>query len=89
MTSLTIASIILSIVFSIFGIATAIIGYFLRRTMDDLKETQKLSAKTKSELDVLSNDHTNKYNNFTDKLDDLKEVIQDLTKEIKNLNSKA
>ncbi len=82
------SAIILSLLSLLGIIVTSIIGYFLNKTMDDLKNTMLLATETKSQLEVLKNDHTNKYESLTDKIDDLKGVIQDLTKEIKVLNSK-
>ena len=67
----------------------SIVGYFLKMTMDELKEVKLLSYKTKGDLDVLKNDHNNKYTNMTDKFDELKLVIVDLTKEIKELNKRV
>ena len=71
------------------GVMLTIVGYFLKMTMDELKEVKLLSYKTKGDLDVLKNDHNNKYTNMTDKFDELKLVIVDLTKEIKELNKRV
>ena len=71
------------------GIMLSIVGYFLKMTMDELKEVKLLSYKTRGDLDILINDHNNKYTNMTDKFDELKLVIVDLTKEIKELNKRV
>ena len=84
----TLSTIILSVAIFLGGVIISIIGYFLRKTMDEQKETQTLAIKTKSELDVLKNDHDNKHIHLTDKFDDLKESIVTLTKEIKELTAK-
>jgi peptidoglycan hydrolase CwlO-like protein len=68
------------------GLMVAIIGFFLRQTMAELKEVKKLSYETKNQLDVLKNDHMNKYDNLTDKFEELKSAVSDLTKEISILN---
>lgn len=60
-----------------------IIGWFLKETMDDLKELKKQYAVTKTELDVLKNDHVNKHAAISDKFDELKDAMWDLTKELK------
>jgi len=70
------------------GLLFSVIGYFLKQTMDELKSVKDLSYRTQSKLDVLSNDHTNKYDNLTEKMSELKEVISDLTNEIKQLNKR-
>lgn len=70
------------------GIMLGIIGYFLRSTMQELKDVKTMAYETKGKLDVLSNDHTNKYDTLTNKMSELKEVITDLTKEIKTLNKR-
>lgn len=79
---------VLDIFMFVGGLMLAIIGYFLKQTMDDLKSVKELSYSTKNKLDVLSNDHTNKYDNLTEKMTELKEVISDLTNEIKQLNKR-
>ena len=71
------------------GAMLAVIGYFLKSTMDDLKAVKVLSYETKSQLDLLKNDHINKYANITDKFDELKSAVVDLTKEIKELNKRT
>ena len=68
------------------GLMLGIIGYFLKNTMQELKEVKTLSYLTKNQLDVLKNDHTNKYDNMTSKFDELKVAVYDLTKEITILN---
>lgn len=68
------------------GIMLAILGYFLKSTMEELKSVKALSYDTKNKLDILSNDHTNKYDNLSEKFDDLKGAVSDLTKEISILN---
>ena len=71
------------------GIMLAIIGYFLKATMAELKDVKELSYSTKNQLDILKNDHINKYANMSDKFDELKAAVVDLTKEIKELNKRA
>ncbi len=78
----------LSVALFIGSIIVTIIGYFLTQTMNDLKEVKGLSIKTKGELDVLRNDHDNKYENTIEKFDDLKDSIVLLTSEIKQLTAK-
>lgn len=68
------------------GIMLAIIGYFLKATMSELKDVKELSYSTKNQLDILKNDHLNKYANMSDKFDELKIAVYDLTKEITTLN---
>ena len=84
----TISTVILSITVFFGGIIISIIGYFLRKTMDEQKDIQILAIKTKNELDVLKNDHDNKHLHLSDKFDDLKDSIIILTREIKELTSK-
>ena len=68
------------------GIMLAIIGWFLKQTMSELKDVKELSYSTKNQLDVLKNDHLNKYANMSDKMEELKVAVYDLTKEISALN---
>ena len=71
------------------GLMLSVIGYFLKNTMDELKSVKNLSYETKNQLDLLKNDHINKYANITDKFDELKSAVVDLTKEIKELNKRV
>lgn len=71
------------------GVMLTVIGYFLKSTMDELKEIKLLSYKTKGDLEILKNDHVNKYANITDKFDELKSAVVELTKEIKELNKRS
>jgi hypothetical protein len=71
------------------GVMLSVIGFFLKGTMDELKEIKILSYKTKSDLDLLKNDHINKYASMSDKFDELKSAVVDLTKEIKELNKRG
>jgi predicted nucleic acid-binding Zn-ribbon protein len=78
-----------NILTAIGGIMLAVIGYFLKSTMEELKSVKELSYKTQSELSILKNDHINKYDNMTEKFDELKAAVIDLTKEIKELNKRV
>lgn len=71
------------------GLMLTVIGYFLKGTMDELKEIKVLSYKTKSDLELLKNDHINKYANISEKFDSLKDAVVELTKEIKELNKRS
>lgn len=71
------------LLYTIGGILISIISYFLKETMDDLKELKKQYAVTKNELDVLKNDHVNKHSQISEKFDELKDAMYDLTQELK------
>lgn len=77
---------IVSILTLLGGVSISIIGYFLKATMDDLKEVKIISYETKSKLSVLETDYLNKIAQLNDKFDSLNESIKELTKEIKNIN---
>lgn len=70
------------------AILLAVIAYFLKKTMDDLKETSKMSVENKSEISILKTDYKNKIDFFTEKFDELKITISELIKEIKELNKR-
>ena len=80
---------IIDILTLIGGLMLSVIGYFLKATMDELKSVKNLTYETKNQLDILKNDHINKYANITDKFDELKSSIIELTKEIKELNKRV
>lgn len=70
------------------GIMLAVIGYFLKRTMDELKEVKQMSYNNKNEIDMLKIDYKNKVDNLTEKFDELKLTMSELIKEIKELNKR-
>jgi hypothetical protein len=72
----------LDIVKVILGSLVTIIGYFLKATMTELKETKNMAIDTKLKVSVLENDQ----NHLTDKFDMLYQAVKDLTSEIKQLN---
>jgi hypothetical protein len=70
------------------GIMLAVISYFLKRTMDDLKDVKQMAYENKNQIDVLKVDYKNKIDNLTDKFDELKLTMNELIKEIKELNNR-
>jgi len=68
------------------GIIVAVLGYFLRETMQDLKSVKQQSHQNKANIDLLRLEYTNKFETLTEKVGELKETLSDLIKEIKSLN---
>lgn len=68
------------------GSFTAVLGYFLKTTMDDLRKVKEVANEAKNDINILKVDHMNKYDHLTDKFDELAISVKDLTKEIKDLN---
>jgi len=66
------------------GLAVSIISYFLKQTMNDLKQVKEIAYSTKSKLNVIENDYLNKIDQLNQKFDMLNESIKELTLEIKN-----
>jgi hypothetical protein len=76
------------LLFGLGGISISVIGYFLKRTLDELERIKGVAYDNKSRLNVIEVDYLNKINTLNDKFDDLKDVIKDLTLEIKELNKR-
>lgn len=70
------------------GIMLSIISYFLKRTMDELKEVKSVTYKNQSRLDVLENDYINKIDQLNQRMDMLYKSIERLTDKIEKLNSR-
>lgn len=70
------------------GIMLAIIGFFLRQTMADLKSVKLMSYENKSKIEVLEKEHILRHQNLTEKFDELKLTMSELIKEIKELNKR-
>ena len=76
------------LLFALGGISISVIGYFLKKTLNELEKIKVVAYETKNKVAVMENDYMNKINVLNDKFDDLKEVIKDLTIEIKQLNQR-
>ena len=48
---------VLDILTVIGGIMLSTIGYFLKRTMDELKEVKGVAYKNQNEINIMKNDH--------------------------------
>jgi hypothetical protein len=70
------------------GLMLAIIGFFLRQTMAELKEIKEVAYKTKSKVEVLENDYLNKINSLNQKFDLLYNAIDKLTSKLEELNKR-
>ena len=68
------------------GILFSIVGYFIKRLIDDLKCVSLQTVSIRTELDVLKSEHKIRYDNLAEKFDELKLSIMSLTLEIKELN---
>lgn len=79
---------VLTILTAIGGIMLAIIGYFLKSTMEELKEVKKVTYLTSTKLEVLERDYLLQVKYLNDKFDDLSDSMAELTKEIKILSQK-
>lgn len=77
-----------SVVLWVGGILIAVISYFLKATIEELKQFKNMAIETKSKLDLLELDHQNKYNHLNEKIDALYQAIKDLTIEVKEINKK-
>lgn len=64
------------------GLMVGIISYFLKQTMDELKNVKTMAEDNKTRIVLLESNHTH----LTDKFDQLFDSIKELTKEIKYLN---
>ena len=68
------------------GVMLGIIGYFLRQTMQEIKEIKIQAYETKTKVEVLEKEYMTKIDNLNEKFDMLYDGIKDLTKEINKLN---
>ena len=72
----------------IFGVLISIIGYFLKKTMDDLKDVQKMAQDTKIDLGLVKLDTKNKYDNLLEKISELSEANKEIISELKQIKDK-
>lgn len=76
------------LLFILGGISISIIGYFLKKTLDELEKVKVISYENKNRLSVIENDYLNKVANLNDRFDLLYDAMKDLTNEIKELNKR-
>ena len=79
---------ITQIITIIVGIVIAILSYFTKATMDRLSKVEEMAIATKIKLEILENDHQNKYNNLEFKMEALTALIKELSADIKELNKR-
>lgn len=79
------------VLYWVIGILITTIGYFLKSTIEGLKETKKeiervkdLATENKGKIDLLSNNHSH----LVKTLDDLYSMLKDLVLEVKDLNKR-
>lgn len=71
-----------NILYYIGGIVLSVIGYFLKRTIDDLDKVKQLVNDNKSKIELVENNHLHLNNKF----DLLYDAVRELTQEIKSLS---
>jgi hypothetical protein len=69
------------------GSLLAVVSYFLKRTMDEIKEIKDIAIGTKSRVDVLESENLLKIQYLNEKFDNLSSTMKDLTTEIKGLRN--
>lgn len=69
------------------GVMMATIGYFLKRTMDELKEIKLLAYENRTKIKVLETDYINKIDSLNQRMDLLYKGIEKLTEKIELLNN--
>jgi phage host-nuclease inhibitor protein Gam len=70
------------------GLGLSVIAYFLKRTMDEIKEVKQMSYDTKEKVAKIEVDYLNKISNLNEKIDGLQQTIKDLTDELKEYNKR-
>jgi peptidoglycan hydrolase CwlO-like protein len=70
------------------GLMLTIIGFFLKKTMNELENVKEVAYDTKVKVKVLENDYMNKIEALNNKFDSLAESIKELNVSIKELNNK-
>ena len=77
-----------ALVMLIFGVLISIIGYFLKETMEDLKDVQNMAQETKIDLGLVKLDNKNKFDNLLEKIQQLFETNKEIISELKQIKGK-
>lgn len=67
------------------GVGVSVIGYFLKRSMDEIKEVKEIAYMAKNKTDLIEVDYINKVERLNEKFDDLSKAIERLTSKLENL----
>ena len=70
------------ITLTVLSFFVSIIGFFLKKVLDDHEKTKEITIKNQAKLDLIENN----YNHLDKKFDILYQAVSELTKEIKQLN---
>jgi peptidoglycan hydrolase CwlO-like protein len=70
------------------GLMLSVIGYFLKRTMDELKEIKMITQDNQTKIKILENDYVNKIDSLNQRIDMLYNSIEKLTDKIEKLSNK-
>ena len=77
-----------ALVMLILGVLISIIGYFLKKTMEDLKDVRVVAQETKIDLGLFKLDNKNKYDNLLEKIQQLFETNKEIISELKQIKVK-
>jgi uncharacterized coiled-coil DUF342 family protein len=69
----------------VLGVALGVISYFLKMTMDRLKDVESKATSNAQKCYVLENEYNLKFVHMSEKFDELHSAVRDLTLEIKSL----
>ena len=67
------------------GFLITILGYFLKRVMDEHDKTKEIAMNTKNKLDIVENDYLNKHSHISEKMEELYGALKELSNDIKQL----
>ena len=70
------------------GLSISTISYFLKKSMDDLKEVKNIAFATSTKIQVLESNYLNKVERLEEKFDMLYKAIEKLTEKLENLQNK-
>ena len=76
---------IFAMITSLFSLGVLIIGYFLRRTMDELGDIKEVATRAKEKVDLLEVDYLNKIDRMNEKIDLLNKSLDKLVDKIEKL----
>lgn len=79
---------LLAIITIIITAILAIMGFFLKRVIDDVEHSINLGNDNKNEIQLVKQENELKHDFASKEYSELKTAMKDLTKELKELNNK-
>ena len=68
------------------GFLTTVIGFFLKRVIDEHDRTKDITIKNQAQIDLINSESRLKYEHLESKINDLTIMVKELAGELRNIS---